>query len=175
MSGQHRVDSDTTWQRCIAVGPTLARFFVLAGKCIYLSFYVILFVYLLTSSVYFRNRNIIKVPIAQRTSQSAVLIKESKYAAQRITTGTYTFQVRHNSNTVSMPEVLEHVPVGNAPTETEVKPFEDIPGPPPLSAFGTMIQQLPSGRYFLWPQPHPYCKMRRTIQLSHYPSNRSTH
>ena len=31
MSGQHRADSDTTWQRRIAVGPTLARFFVLAG------------------------------------------------------------------------------------------------------------------------------------------------
>ena len=32
MSGQHRADSDTTWQRRIAVGPTLARFFVLAGN-----------------------------------------------------------------------------------------------------------------------------------------------
>ena len=31
MSGQHRADSDTTWQRRIAVGSTLARFFVLAG------------------------------------------------------------------------------------------------------------------------------------------------
>ena len=31
MSGQHRADSDTTWQRRIAVGPTLARIFVLAG------------------------------------------------------------------------------------------------------------------------------------------------
>ena len=27
MSGQHRADSDTTWQRGIAVGPTLAHFF----------------------------------------------------------------------------------------------------------------------------------------------------
>ena len=32
ISGQHRADSDTTWQRRIAVGPTLARFFVLAGQ-----------------------------------------------------------------------------------------------------------------------------------------------
>ena len=31
MSGQHRADSDTTWQRRIAVCLTLARFFVLAG------------------------------------------------------------------------------------------------------------------------------------------------
>ena len=34
MSGQHRADRDTTWQRRIAVGPTLARFFVLAGICV---------------------------------------------------------------------------------------------------------------------------------------------
>ena len=31
MSGQHRADSDTTWQRRIAVGPMLARLFMLAG------------------------------------------------------------------------------------------------------------------------------------------------
>ena len=31
MSGQHRADSDTTWQRRIAVGPMLASFIVLAG------------------------------------------------------------------------------------------------------------------------------------------------
>ena len=32
MSGQRRADSDTTWLRRIAVGPTLTRFFVLAGR-----------------------------------------------------------------------------------------------------------------------------------------------
>ena len=31
MSGQHRADSNTTWQSRIAVGPTLASFFVLVG------------------------------------------------------------------------------------------------------------------------------------------------
>ena len=32
MPGQHRANRDTTWQRRIAVCPTLARFFVLAGQ-----------------------------------------------------------------------------------------------------------------------------------------------
>ena len=31
MSGQHRADSDTMWERRITLGPTLARFFMLAG------------------------------------------------------------------------------------------------------------------------------------------------
>lgn len=52
-------------------------------------------------------------------------------------------QERYRSNAIALEDIEQ---IDTITKESVVKPFEEIPGPPPLSLLGTIVQRLPGGR-----------------------------
>ena len=51
-------------------------------------------------------------------------------------------QERYRSNAIALEDIEQ---IDTITKESVVKPFEEIPGPPPLSLLGTIVQRLPGG------------------------------